>query len=171
MSEALSAITARPFSFCGTVRRRIALRLSALPRLPRAADRGFTLIEVIVVLVILGLVAGLVLVRGPQRSGAVDLRQASSLVAGALRVARSRAIASNRPVPVRFDPAEATWQMGNEAARRLPSGIAMTAAAPVIVFRPDGSSTGGVVELAGHARTTRIAVNWLTGRVEAAASP
>ena len=138
---------------------------------PNNRQRGFTLIEVIVVLVILGLVAGLVLVRGPQRSGAADLRQASSLVAGALRVARSRAIASNRPVPVRFDPARATLQMSNEAVRPLPSGIAMTAAAPVILFRPDGSSTGGVVELVGRARTARIAVNWLTGRVETAASP
>ncbi|HYZ64612.1 MAG TPA: pseudopilin H, partial [Acetobacteraceae bacterium] len=54
-------------------------------------------------LVILGLVAGLVLVRGPQRSAEVDMRQATGLVAGALRVARSRAIATNRPVAVRFD--------------------------------------------------------------------
>jgi general secretion pathway protein H len=142
-----------------------------LPPGDRRAERGFTLIEMIVVLVILGLVAGLVLVRGPQRSGTVDLRQASSLVAGALRVARSQAIASNRSVPVRFDPAAATLRMGSEAARRLPSGIAMTSAAPVILFRPDGSSTGGVVELAGRTRTTRIAVNWLTGRVETQAAP
>ena len=122
-------------------------------------------------LAILGLVAGLVLVRGPQRSGAADMRQASSLVAGALRVARSRAIASNRPVPVRFDPASRTLQLGADDARRLPSGIAMTTGARLILFRPDGSSTGGEVDLAGAARTARIGVSWLTGRVAVSASP
>ena len=117
-----------------------------------------------IVLVILALVAGLVLTRAPQRGGAVDLRSASSLIAGSLRVARSRAIASNRTVPVRFDPARDTLQVGGEVQRRLPPGIRI-AAGPTILFRPDGSSSGGTVELAGHSRGARIGVNWLTGRV------
>ncbi len=124
----------------------------------------------IIVLVILALVAGLVLTRAPQRGGAADLRTASSLVAGALRVARSRAIASNRPVPVRFDPAGAALQVGGETVRRLPPGIRIDAAAPIILFRPDGSSSGGTVELAGRAQGERIGVNWLTGRVAIAAT-
>lgn len=115
-------------------------------------------------LAILGLMAGLVLVRGTPRGGAIDMREASSAVAGALRVARSRAIATNRPVPVRFDPANATLQVGNEAIRRLPAGIGI-AAAPTILFRPDGGSTGGMVVLASGSRMARIGVNWLTGRV------
>ncbi|GAC1431175.1 MAG: ABC transporter permease [Chloroflexota bacterium] len=41
----------------------------------------------IVLVVMLG---GLVLVRGPQRSGLADMRQASTLVTGALRIARAR---------------------------------------------------------------------------------
>ncbi len=119
-------------------------------------------------LLIIGLLAGLVLSRGPERGGAVDLREASALVSGALRVARSRAIASNRPVPVRFDPANAALQVGTEAVRRLPRGIGIAAPAPVILFRPDGSSSGGTVTLAGAARTATVGVNWLTGHVAVA---
>ncbi len=125
----------------------------------------------IVVLVILGLVGGLVMVRGPQRSGVADMRQASSQVAGALRLARGRAIASNRPIPVRLDPTAGTVQLGDEEARRLPAGIAMRAGTRLIVFRPDGSSSGGEVDLSGAARTASIAVNWLTGRVAVSALP
>lgn len=117
-----------------------------------------------IVLVILALVAGLVLTRAPQRGGAVDLNTASSLVAGSLRLARSRAIASDRTVPVRFDPAHDSLQVGAEVVRRLPPGIRI-AAASMILFRPDGGSSGGMVELAGRARAARIGVNWLTGRV------
>lgn len=134
-------------------------------RLPH--PNGFTLIEMIVVLVIIGLVAGLVLTRAPTRGGTTDLQAATSLVIGTLRVARTRAIAVNRPVPVRFDVADAALQLGADPIRRLPPGIRIAAAAPAILFRPDGSSSGGTVDLAGRANVARIAVSWLTGRVAA----
>lgn len=121
----------------------------------------------IVVLVIIGLVGGLVLTRAPTRGGTGDMQAATSLVVGTLRVARTRAIAANRPVPVRFDATDAAVQLGADPVRRLPSGVRIAAAAPVILFRPDGSSSGGVVDLAGRANAARIAVNWLTGRVAA----
>ncbi len=120
-----------------------------------------------VVLAILALVAGLVLIRGPQRSAAVEMRQASGLVAGSLRLARSRAIATNRPVPVRFDPRGASMQVGVDPARPMPAGIGLSVAgaAPLILFRPDGSSSGGLVQLSGLGRTAQVGVSWLTGRV------
>lgn len=136
----------------------------------RLLPAGFTLIEMIVVLVILALVGGLVLTRAPTRGGTTDLRAATSLVAGALRVARTRAIAANRAVPVRFDPADAAVQLGADPVRRLPPGIRIAAADRAILFRPDGSSSGGTVDLAGRANTARIAVSWLTGRVAIAAA-
>lgn len=134
-------------------------------RRPRCHPAGFTLLELTVVLVILALVGGLVLTRAPSRGGTIDLRAATSLVAGTLRVARTRAIAANRPVPVRFDPADAALQLGADPVRRLPPGVRIAAADLAILFRPDGSSSGGTVDLAGGASTARIAVNWLTGRV------
>ncbi len=135
-----------------------------------AADKrpnGFTLIEMIVVLIIIGLVGGLVLTRAPTRGGTADLQAATSLVVGTLRLARTRAIAVNRPVPVRIDAADAAVQLGADPVRRLPPGIRI-AGGPAILFRPDGSSSGGTVDLAGRASAARVAVSWLTGRVAAA---
>ena len=123
----------------------------------------------IVVLVILGLVGGLVLARAPQRGGRQDLQAATALVTFTLRGARSGAMAHDHAVAVRFDPASATLQLGTGPVRRLPPGIRIAAAAPrAILFRPDGSSSGGTVDLAGRADTAHVAVNWLTGRVAAA---
>ena len=136
---------------------------------PGSHPRGFTLIEITVVLAILALVGGLVLTRAPQRGGALDLRAATALVTGTLRAARSRALVGDRAVPVRFDQADAALQLGAEPVRRLPPGIRIAAAAPAaILFRPDGSSSGGTVDLAGRASTARVAVNWLTGRIAVA---
>jgi len=133
------------------------------------------------VLVILRLVAGLVLARGAPRSAALEMRAATAAVAQTMRIARSRAIASNRPVVVALDPGAATLQVSGLAPRRMPAGIAMaviataviaTADAPaVIAFLPDGSSTGGRVELAGNGRRSAVGVDWLTGRVSVADVP
>lgn len=153
--------------------------------MPPAArpEGGFTLIEIMVVLVILGLVAGLVLGRGPQRSATLEMRAATGAVAQAMRVARTRAIASNRRVVVALDPGAATLQVGASAPRRLPPGIAIAVvdlavvgvgradAQPGIAFLPDGSSTGGRVELAGNGRRSAVGVDWLTGRVSVADGP
>ena len=143
----------------------------------RDGDAGFTLIEVLAVLAILGLMAGLVATRGPQRSAAVDLRAAAAQVAGALRLARTQAIAGNNPVAVLLDPAAHALRVGAAAPRRLPSGLLVSVISitepgrPAITFAPDGSSTGGRVELAAGARRMQVGVDWLTGRVSVADAP
>jgi general secretion pathway protein H len=40
-----------------------------------------------------------------------------------------------------------------------------------IGFEPDGSSTGGRVQLMGGGRKLQIGVDWLTGRVSTTAAP
>ncbi len=154
------------------------LRKDAGFTLPREA--GFTLIEMIVVLAVLGLVAGLVLARGAPRSAGLEMRAATGAVAQAMRVARTEAIMSNRPVTVVFDPRAGTLRVGARTPRSLPAGTAITvvttadlvgagAGAPAgIAFQPDGSSSGGRVELARGARHARVGVDWLTGRVTVA---
>ena len=62
---------------------------------------GFTLLEMIIVIAVLGMALGLVVTRGPMRSQTMEMQAAVNQVAQGLRVARSRAIANNAPVPRR----------------------------------------------------------------------
>jgi general secretion pathway protein H len=151
----------------------------------RRAGAGFTLIEMIVVLAVLGFVLGMVLSRGPQRSARLELDGAAREIAGALRGARARAIAQDRPVLVAIDAADHAYTVDG-ATHALPKqlplklvangAVAAPGAAPgggaarlaAISFLPDGSSSGGRVEIAGGARRVLIGVDWLTGRVSVA---
>lgn len=137
-----------------------------MPIEPR--DEGFTLIEILVVLVILGLAVGLVLGRGPLHSAGLDTRAEANGIAGALRAARSRAIAGDRPVTVAIDAARRLLLAGGAAPRKLPGGIAVAAPRAGITFAPDGSSSGGQIDLASGPFHMQVAVDWLTGRISVA---
>ena len=139
----------------------------------------------IVVLAVLGMVGGLVLTRGPPRSAALEMRAAANAVAQSLRVARTRAIMSNQRVMVALDPRARTLRIGVGAPRGLPADIAMAvittadlasaqpgAGGPAaIAFLPDGSSSGGRVELQAGTQHMQVGVDWLTGRVSVANGP
>lgn len=129
---------------------------------------GFTLIEVLVVLVILGLMAELVIARGPARSAGVDARAASNVLAGSLRVARSEAIVTDRPVLVTIDGPSGSVRVGKAASRRL-SAVLIPPAHP-IVFAPDGSSSGGSIGVVAGTVRYAVSVEWLTGRISIAAA-
>jgi general secretion pathway protein H len=126
-------------------------------------EYGFTLIELIVVLVILGLALSLVLAQGPARSPTVEYASAVRQVAGALRLARSRAIADDRMVAVLFAPR--AFQLDQETVIALAPEISLSGSR-LIDFTPDGGSSGGEVMLRMGSRQTVIGVDWLTGRVE-----
>lgn len=131
----------------------------------RRREAGFTLIEILVVLVILGLVAGLVLGRGPQRSATLDLRSQAGQLAQTLRGARGRAIATNRVVRVRIDVAQRRFAADGEAIRSLPPPMQIATTAAVFAFAPDGSASGGRITLGEGSARIQVAVDWLTGRV------
>jgi prepilin-type N-terminal cleavage/methylation domain-containing protein len=69
----------------------------------RHDKRGFTLLEMIVVLVVLGLMLGLVMAHRPARGDGLELDASARHVRGALRLARSRAIAEEHAVTVMFE--------------------------------------------------------------------
>lgn len=131
----------------------------------RGRDRGFALIELIVVLVILGLALSLVLAQGPARSPTVAFDSAVRQVAGALRLARSRAITDDRMVAVLF--AADGFRLDRDAAIAFAPDISLSGSR-LIDFTPDGASSGGKVMLQMGGRQTVIGVDWLTGRVELA---
>ncbi len=127
---------------------------------------GFTLLEMLVVIAVLGLAATVVLTSVPPRSVRAEVRAGAAALAGGLRTARGRAIATDRPVAVVLDPASRMFRVGAGPVTRLPDRLAMAATRPAIVFAPDGSSSGGRIELASGGIHVQLDVSWLTGRVQ-----
>ncbi len=133
-------------------------------------DAGFTLLEMLVVVAILGAALTIVLSRGPARSARQEVRAGTAMLSGALRVARSQAIATDRPVAFVLDPASHTWRAGDSAGR-LPGALAVVAAPGRIVFSPEGGSSGGRIALASGTVRAVLGVDWLTGRVSVSDGP
>ncbi len=129
---------------------------------------GFSLLEMVVVLAILGLALRLVLMRGPMHSPRLDAQVAARDLVGALRVARGRAIAENRPVTMAF--AGNLYRIAGSAAQPVPHDVTLTGNG-AISFAPDGSSSGGVVVVQAAASRIAVLVDWLTGRVRTRQQP
>lgn len=124
-------------------------------------QRGFTLLEMIVVLVILGLAAGIIVSRGALRSDRLLLAGSARSLADAMRLARARAIATSQPVGVTLLPGG--YSIDQDGLAHLPAGQALQPGR--VVFTPDGQATGGTVTLRSAAGFVPIMVNWLTGQV------
>jgi general secretion pathway protein H len=133
-----------------------------------AAQAGFTLIEMIIVIVVLGLGLAVTASFLPRRHAGLDLANASDGLAEALRSARARAIASQNPVL--FAPSkDGHGYFVDGSAHVLPADIVLSPG-PAIRFAPDGSSSGGILRMATAAgpdavRLRVIRVDWLTGQV------
>ena len=136
---------------------------------------GFTLIELLASLAVIGLALSLIAGYKPPWSRGLGLRATAAELAANLRVARSEAILSNRPVVLDVDLVGHRYRVGTGTPRHLPADISLellTIAGEVrngregaIRFNPDGSSTGGRISLADGRRRVGVGVDWLTGRV------
>lgn len=128
---------------------------------PGPHSAGFTLIEMIVVIVIMAAVAGLVLVRQPWHSIGWTTDATVAALTNALKLARSRAIAQDRIVTV--VTAANGFSVDGGAVQILPSGETLSPSQ--VIFTPDGGSTGSTILLTAGQRRIGVTVNWLTGRV------
>lgn len=139
-------------------------------------SRGYTLMEVLVTLAIIGLVlAAVPLMVGGSRQGA-ETRAAVIEVASALRQARGRAVAGFRSEVFVLDTERHFYRVGADGPEiSLPEDLALslyTARSEQqdegvgrIRFFPDGSATGGRVTLVRDDRQYVVAVDWLTGSI------
>ena len=142
-------------------------------------DAGFTLIEVLVVLVILGLTAALVVARGPARSAGLEARAAASEVAQTLRLGRSLAIASDHPAAVMLDVSSHVLTLDGTPRALLPAGLPLAdrmadgtePRRAIFDFASDGSATGGIIALGSRTRRYLVTVDWLSGRVDVVDAP
>jgi general secretion pathway protein H len=137
---------------------------------------GFTLLEIMVVMVIAGLMIALV---PPLFSSAVSgtrLKGSARDLAIVLRETRSKAIIHNTEQLVHLDLKEPRYRVGNGKIRALPENVDMAVevvtgarieetAQHVLRFFPDGSSSGELITLSGGNRAYYLQLNWLTGSI------
>lgn len=134
---------------------------------------GFSLLEVLLVLVLGAILMGVVatsLTEGPV------LRKAAREVAASLRHARSVAILQQKQVTWSMNiQSRQFWVNGKGGKRDFHDSVTAkinTASSEVISahqgnirFFPDGSSTGGSVELTARKQTYKVNVEWISGRI------
>jgi general secretion pathway protein H len=139
-------------------------------------QRGFTLLEVVIVLVIGAIAYGLILGVPFRGASSSDLKAAARTLASGLRQAQTMAITSRRDAMLTLDVEAREYTLpGETEPRHLPDGIDLklyTAQSEVtserkgaIRFYPDGSSTGGRITVSIGERKYLVDVDWLTGRV------
>jgi len=134
-----------------------------------APARGFTLLEILVVLMILALLAAAWPVAGSRLFPAQALRDETARLSGAARFARSTALVRNSRTAITLLPDGRGYRCGG-VEHRLPNGVLLalnqSSSSTEVTFYPDGSSTGGHLVLRSGARTAAVVVGPLTGHVE-----
>ena len=139
-----------------------------------AHTHGFTLFELLVVIVIIGLVSSLALPRFTQALPGVELKRAARDLAATLRIARGDAIQTNGDVTVFLGRDQNVTPKNRRAAKwKLPDGLTLKTNAMTSVdgqaqlsFFPDGSSDGGLISLSRGERQFDVVVDWLTGGIK-----
>lgn len=137
---------------------------------------GFTLLEILVVLVIGVLLVALVPPLLSGMSNTTELRGAARQLAAGLRSARNEAITRQREAILTLDLAQHRFGVsGDPRGIKFPDGVAIklyTAQSELIDgatgnirFFPDGSSTGGAITVSGSKQAYRVKVDWLTGAI------
>ncbi len=141
-------------------------------------EKGFSLIELTVVLVIM--IAGAALV-GPHISAGREtsqLKAAARDLASALRYARGQSLISQKEVYVSIDLDSNEYQLSaRDKVYKIAEDIDISLVTAQseqtgegqgnIRFFPDGSSTGGRITLKGsNDNEWLVDVNWLTGHVQ-----
>ncbi len=147
------------------------MRTAPAPRSLRP-QAGFTLLETVLALALIGLVATLALPRGSPRDGATSLRIKAYEVMALLRADRDAARAGGVPVLARVDLVERILRSGaSPRAVALPPRIAVRVSeglAGGVRFFPDGTATGGEIFLArpGSGNLLAVRIDGLTAAVD-----
>jgi len=140
-------------------------------------EAGFTLIEMVCVLAIVGLLAALALPAIPQATSQSRLAGYAVDVAALLKGDRNAAMRNHVAVATSLDAERRTVRSGAAATVvEIPADVTFAAllaqrcaGRPVggtIEFFPSGASCGGVIAISRQGFGYQIRVNWLTGGVE-----
>jgi general secretion pathway protein H len=134
---------------------------------------GFTLLELLVVLVLMALITGMAIPLISAGTPGAQIKAASRELIAGLRQAREQAIVSRQPAALTIDVQTRRFQIsGQPRAFQLPGKLQIGLYVAEVedngklgsfIFYPDGSSTGGRVTVSLDGQTNRIDVDWLTG--------
>ena len=138
---------------------------------------GFTLLEMLIVLMLMAIVAGFVIPSfGGNGVSTMELRSSARQLAAGLRTARSEAVTQRRETFLVIDLEGRRFkvdQSPQEHALSKQLELKLFTAQNDIVnekigsirFFPDGGSNGGRITVASGERKYEVDVDWLTGRV------
>jgi len=142
---------------------------------------GFTLVELLVVLAIAGLLVALVPASISAAMPGARLRDTTNELTVALRDARNRAVSRGRIVGLRIVSGELEEESTGGQVVALPVELELrwrdahapgAVAVPLtdvrMLFYPDGSSSGGWLDVGPADKAYTIQIDWLTGRATVA---
>lgn len=143
--------------------------------MPRTAT-GFTLLELLVVLVVMGLIYSIGLPLISAGMPGTELKGAARQLAAGLRKARSQAVTQKQEAVLTVDVEQHRFDLsGDRKSYALPAKIDITLFTAQsemlhdkvgsIRFFPDGSSTGGRITVGYGDRKFNVNIDWLTGQV------
>ena len=142
-----------------------------------AGEKGFSLLELLVVLMLLGLTSLLVLPAMGRRLGQLEVRKSAVKLAAVARDLRSKAIHQGSMQRLILLPAENSYEIAKGHTVRLPSDVRIASIAGGIHgsrgegrqfhFYPNGRMHGGEIEIAGNEGSTSYLTRFdpLSGRV------
>ena len=149
-----------------------------MPTSPTDRERGFTLLELLAVLVIMGLAAGAVLQIGQSSAEAARVRSFLIHAEAMMRQARTTAIETMTAQDVVIDAqARELVDAGRGVRLAVPQGVSLEGtlarvpeaggtAGQVVRFFPGGGSTGASLPFRFRGEVYTLRVNWLTGHAD-----
>jgi general secretion pathway protein H len=141
----------------------------------KSSFKGFSLIEILVVMVFIAVIAGFVSSSMTKSLKNTKIRAVSKNLVSAMRYTRGQAIVKHEQKTISFNVKEKTYKAPRKKIVTIPEEVEInvfTADSEVadestgsIRFFSDGSSTGGWVKLTYGEKIWKINVNWLTGEI------
>jgi len=143
----------------------------------QGSQAGFTLIEMVCVMAIIGLLAAVLLPSLPRHTSRSRLESYAIEAASLLKADRNAAVRHRLEVTTQVDAGSRTLRSGaSSAIVRLPDDVRFDALLPencnsrpvfaTVSFFASGMSCGGVITFSHQDAGFEIQINWLTGRIE-----
>lgn len=135
---------------------------------------GFTLLELLIVMMVMSLIAGLVVPAYSKSLTSLDLRKSARHVSAVLKESRNIAVFQSQTVQFyldeethgfRSDVTRGSYPLPADLVASLEGIATQTDVQAAILFFADGTSSGGRVRLVIDDASQLVSVDWMTGAV------